>query len=268
MRPFRLALALAVLTAVPALAAEGKLAYHVGDAVPEIAAKDVDGADWTLAAARDISDAKALEAVRKAATDYGGKADAKAEDALDGLAGLQGADGSPDLALRKEFARKVGKPYGLFPTDALVQGWRTFGDVAGWVKGCATAPIVLMWWSPKCPTSAKYEERIEEVLGETKARIFPVATNFQDDDESIRAYLQAKGIPYRVLIDREATLADRFGAKRTPHVFVLDEKNHLRYSGQVDDDGDEGARANWLLDALKAVVDGQQPNVLMTEPKG
>jgi hypothetical protein len=265
--------ALAVLGAafaavLPASADAPKPAYHVGDAVSGVAAKDVEGRDWSLAAARDLTDETALEAVRTAAADYGAKPDAKAGDALGELSGLKDASGAPDPALRLELARKIGRPFGLFPSEKVVEGWKTLGDAAAWVRGSATAPIVLMWWSPKCPTSARYEERIAEIFAQTGARVFPVASNHGDDDASIKTYLETKGIPYRVLIDRQGALADRFGAKRTPHCFLLDEKDTLRYSGQIDDDRDEGQRADWLLAAVRAVADGRQPDVLVTSPKG
>jgi len=240
-----------------------KAAVRVGDSVDDIATKDLDGAEWRLSTARTVTEEAALAAARAAAAELGGAADLKAEAALDELPGLK-----EDPAKRAEFAKALGKPFGLFASDEVAGGWKTLGDAAGWVRTGAAAPVVLMWWSPKCPTSAKYEERIVEILQKTGARLFPVATNFADDDASIRAYLQGKGIPYRVLIDREAVLADRFGAKRTPHVFVFDAKGTLRYSGAVDDDKEEG-RADWLLSALEAIADGGRPvEVLMTEPKG
>jgi peroxiredoxin len=254
---------------LPASAAEDTGAtYRIGQAVADFSARDLDGAEWRLSDARSIDDERALTAVKKVAIEYGAKAESKADEALAGLSGLKGTEQTPAEGLRMEFARKVGLNFGLFPSAKTVEGWKTLGDAAAWIKSGATAPIVLVWWSPKCPTSARYEDRYLEMFAETGARFLPVATNHTDDDASIHAYLESKDLPYRVLVDRDAAIADRFGAKRTPHVFVLDETNTLRYSGAVDNLRDEGERADWLLAALKAIGEGQPVEVLMTDPKG
>jgi hypothetical protein len=266
-----LALAAALLaTAPPAFADPPKAPpAHVGDVVAEAAAKDVDGGAWSLADARSVTAEKALDAVRKVAAGYGAPADAKAETPLASLSGLAAEGGSVDSVRRMEMAKKVGKPFGLLPSEETVAGWTTLGDAAGWVAGASDAPIVLVWWSPKCPTSMRYEERVHALARNTGARFFAVASNHNDDDASIKSYAQEKGYSFRILLDREGALVDRFGAKKTPHVFVLDEKNVLRYSGQIDDDAeDDERRANWLGDALRAVADGQPVNVLVTAPKG
>jgi peroxiredoxin len=267
----RIAILVAALgaAALPAFAADPKKPeFQIGDAVPEAATKDTEGGTWSLADARSVTAEKALEAVRKVAAGYGAAGTAAADTALDSLSGLKASDGTPDAAKRMEMAKKAGRPFGLLPSEETVAGWKTLGDVAGWVAGGAQSPIVLVWWSPKCPTSTRYEERVYAIARETGARFFAVASNQNDDDASIAAYVQGKGYPFRVLADREGALADRFGAKRTPHVFVLDEKNVLRYSGQIDDDADGESRANWLRDAVRAIADGQPVNVLVTAPKG
>jgi hypothetical protein len=67
-------------------------------------------------------------------------------------------------------------------------------------------------------------------------------------------------------------VADLLGARTTPHTFVLDEKNFLRFSGAPDSDpalmGEEAKRIPYLKDALKSVAEGRSVEIRMTNPKG
>ena len=66
--------------------------------------------------------------------------------------------------------------------------------------------------------------------------------------------------------------AEEYGqweAERTPHVYVLDPELRLRYMGAPDADYDDPAQgADWLRDALDAVLDGRDPERQETEPVG
>ena len=139
-----------------------------------------------------------------------------------------------------------------------------------WVVEAAKAPIVLVFWSPKCPAVKLYRDRVHALFAETGARLYPVASNHNDPLPDLKAAADAEG--YRVLVDADAHVADLFAAKRTPHAFVLDAKGVLRYSGAIDDDptgqAQEGAKASWLKDAVLASRDGRATDGLMTAPKG
>ena len=73
-------------------------------------------------------------------------------------------------------------------------------------------------------------------------------------------------------MDTDAKLADLLAARTTPHAFVLDEKNILRFNGAPDSDpalmGEEAKRIPYLKDALVAVADGRSVEIRMTNPKG
>jgi hypothetical protein len=75
------------------------------------------------------------------------------------------------------------------------------------------------------------------------------------------------GVPY--LRDAEQEVAQSYGARTTPDVFVLDADLALRYRGAPDaDHGDESLRAGWLREALDAVLEGREPDRPRTEPVG
>ena len=74
-------------------------------------------------------------------------------------------------------------------------------------------------------------------------------------------------MPY--LHDATQEVAHAYGARVTPDVFVLDAERRLRYRGAPDGDYDDpGQHAEWLRDALDAVLAGESPARAETKPVG
>jgi hypothetical protein len=74
-------------------------------------------------------------------------------------------------------------------------------------------------------------------------------------------------IPY--LYDESQEVARALDAQVTPHVFVLDADQRLRYRGAPDaDHQDPSLNARWLRDALDAVLAGDEPANADTRPRG
>jgi alkyl hydroperoxide reductase subunit AhpC len=74
-------------------------------------------------------------------------------------------------------------------------------------------------------------------------------------------------MPY--LYDQTQEVARAYGAKTTPDVFVVDSEGRLRYRGAADSDYDDpGQDAQWLREALDAVLSGAQPARAETKPVG
>jgi hypothetical protein len=237
-----------------------------GDVVPALECMDLDGKPFSLAAARAITPAEALEAVDAAAKASGATSPVKPEDTLEKVLG------STDGEKRAAFANAAGKRFGLVATAASTSEWKTVGDVAKWIEASAQAPIVFLCWSPSCPTSKLYEDRIIATIATTGARLFVLGCNVTDPVDSMRGYAEGKGLPYRVLPDHEQKITDVLGGRRTPHAFVVDSKGVLRYAGAVDNDAKaelapEKRRA-YLEDAIVAVKDGKSVEVLLTTPVG
>ncbi len=242
----------------------------IGEAVPDFEAVDADGVPFSLASAREISDADALAAVAAAAKKFGA-ANATAETTIDSLPGVA-KDGKPDPALRTGFVQAAWTRYGLVASPSSAKDLVTLGDVAKRIVASANAPIVLFAWSSSCPTIALYTDRLFEIFATSGARVLPFACNTEETVESIRAAVKERALPYRILVDRDAKIADLLGARTTPHTFVLDEKNVLRFSGAPDSDpaltGEEAKRIPYLMNALVAVADGRSVEIRMTNPKG
>lgn len=81
------------------------------------------------------------------------------------------------------------------------------------------------------------------------------------------------GIGYPVLLDESGEIGRLYGAKTTPHLFVIDASGNLAYDGGLDNaplgevEGG-GARQAWTQDALAAVSSGQAPSLPKTKAWG
>ena len=141
--------------------------------------------------------------------------------------------------------------------------------------------VVLDFWSIRCPISVGWEARLKEICARYSARgVVFVAINSNragedqgthERDEDIKAYCKKHAIPYRVLIDEKARVADVYGAARTPDIFVVGQKGTIRYTGLIDTDhriSDPEKRRDYLAEALDAVLAGEEPEVRDIAPKG
>ncbi len=244
--------------------------YAIGDAVADFSTKDLDGKAFSLAAARAVGPEKALAAVFAAARGVG-VADPKPEDAIDALPSVAG-DKGPDPEKRLSFVQGVGREFGLMPGVDKARELKTLGDVATWVEAAADRPIVLVCWRATCPTTHMYEDRILDLFGKATARLYVLATAPTESDAEIHALLKERRLSWRVLDDRKMEVTERLGGRRTPHWFVLDAKNVLRYSGALDNDArldkPPQERIDYLARAIEKVAEGSLPEILMTEPVG
>lgn len=67
-----------------------------------------------------------------------------------------------------------------------------------------------------------------------------------------------KNIKY--VVDKNHIIADAYGAKTTPHVFLFNKDNKLVYKGAIDDnvDSKENVEENYLTDAITNLVEGKE----------
>jgi thioredoxin-related protein len=77
-------------------------------------------------------------------------------------------------------------------------------------------------------------------------------------------------MPY--LYDENHRVADAFGAKTTPHIYLFDEHKKLIYTGAIDDaykpDVDKDAATPYLMNAIRNSKSEQLINPNTTPPKG
>jgi hypothetical protein len=88
------------------------------------------------------------------------------------------------------------------------------------------------------------------------------------DEMRVRAKTYKYQAPY--LLDEGHKLADAFGARTTPHVFLFDATQSLVYLGAIDDhvDSAKKVRKAWLKDAMTQMAAKQPVKVPQTKNLG
>jgi peroxiredoxin len=153
----------------------------------------------------------------------------------------------------------------------------TMGEMRSLPAGPAEAKATVVFWTCNhCPYALAWHERLVDVAeeyAERGVRFLAVNSNDAerypaDSPEAMRERVEREGWPFPYLWDEDQAAARAWGARVTPHLFVLDSELRLRYEGAPDADHQRPAeRAVWLRQALDAVLSGGEPPA-STEPVG
>ena len=96
---------------------------------------------------------------------------------------------------------------------------------------------VLLFISVQCPVSNDYNERMEKLAQDYKAKgvaVIGINSNVAEDATAVKAHAQNNKLSFPILKDPGNKIADRLGAKVTPEAYFLDAGNKLLYHGRID----------------------------------
>jgi peroxiredoxin len=136
--------------------------------------------------------------------------------------------------------------------------------------------VVVVFLGVECPLAKLYGPRLGEMArlyGPRSVAFVGVDPNEHDSPSALAAYGKLHHIGFPLLCDPSHEIADRFGAERTPEVFVLDERRVVRYRGRIDDQNDVGAHRaqpgrNDLALALDELLAGKPVSQPVTPAAG
>jgi peroxiredoxin len=121
--------------------------------------------------------------------------------------------------------------------------------------------VVLEWLNKDCPVShgAHDKQEMQKTYKKYAAKgVVWLGVDSTDTAkaETDRVYAAEQGLAYPILLDPEAKAANAYGARRTPHMFVIDKSANLVYAGAIDDKADQNYVAAAIDDLLagKAVA--------------
>jgi thioredoxin-related protein len=79
-----------------------------------------------------------------------------------------------------------------------------------------------------------------------------------------------KGYKMSYVVDENSKLANAFGAKTTPHVYLFDGDFKLQYKGAIDDNNKNASKVekHYLKDAIKELASGKKVSVPETKNLG
>ena len=118
---------------------------------------------------------------------------------------------------------------------------------------------VIVFLATQCPVVTEYVDRITalvEAYEDKKVQFIGINSNKQETAAEILEYNKKHGFEFPVLKDPENKIADYFGARRTPEVFLLDAERVLRYAGAIDNSRKEPTK-NYLQNVLDLVLAGK-----------
>jgi peroxiredoxin len=61
-----------------------------------------------------------------------------------------------------------------------------------------------------------------------------IATGKTADADALKKFASEHSISYPILLDKDGAVGKAYGAKATPHMFVIDKDGKLAYSGAID----------------------------------
>ena len=125
---------------------------------------------------------------------------------------------------------------------------------------------VVVFTCNQCPYAKAFEPRILELAKQYQAKgvVFYAIDPNDESQNSIESLAEMKaraterGYPFPYLKDGDSAIAHAYGARVTPHVYVIDGSGVLRYRGYVDDSAKpEERRTTGLANALDDLLAGK-----------
>lgn len=132
-----------------------------------------------------------------------------------------------------------------------------------------------------CPYAKAYQERIIAIDKKYKSKGYPViavnpndpAVNPEDSYDKMIVRAKEKGFTFPYLYDETGDICRKYGATRTPQVYLLEKKGSdlvVRYTGAIDDNSQDASKvtAPYLANAIDALLAGVTPNPSFTKAIG
>ena len=145
----------------------------------------------------------------------------------------------------------------------------------------ASKGAIVIFTCNHCPYAIAYEDRIIELDQEFRKKGYPVIAINPNDPvlqpadsyEKMIERADEKQFPFPYLIDETQEIYKIYGAKRTPHVYVLNKENNkfiVSYIGTIDDNYKDAnaVEKKYLADAVNALINGKKPDPDFTKAIG
>ena len=120
---------------------------------------------------------------------------------------------------------------------------------------------VLIFIATQCPVSNGYNERMEKLAQDFRARginVIGINANSTESVADVKDHAAKNNLTFTILKDNGNKVADLLGATRTPEAYFLDASNKLLYHGRIDNSRDiTQVNSSELRDALEATLAGK-----------
>lgn len=141
--------------------------------------------------------------------------------------------------------------------------------------------VIVVFTCNPCPFAKAYEQRIIQLHHTYNPEGYPVvAINPNDDQVSpedtfdkMKARSAERDFPFPYLKDETQEVYQAYGATRTPHIYLLENRNgtfKVAYVGAIDDNAMDASAVTerYLEDAIGALMAGRTPDPATTKAVG
>jgi len=146
------------------------------------------------------------------------------------------------------------------------------------------SPVVLEWWNYRCPFVGKHygSGNMQGLQKQWTAKGVSWLTvsssgagkeGYVDGAQANAIMKERGGAPSAILLDHDGRVGRAYGARTTPHMFVIDARGTLVYAGGIDDrpstdQADIAGARNYVEAALGEVTAGRPVTVASSQPYG
>lgn len=141
--------------------------------------------------------------------------------------------------------------------------------------------FIVIFSCNHCPYVVAYEDRMIELHNKMAPLGYPViAINPNDPEvqpadsyENMQVRAREKGFPFPYVLDEGQKVYPKFGATRTPHVYLLnktDDGLRVEYIGAIDDNYQDAdaVKVKYVEDAIHSLKRGEKPQTTYTRAIG
>jgi peroxiredoxin len=171
----------------------------------------------------------------------------------------------------KHATAKIGEAAPAFTLHDIEGKSVSLADFAG-------KTVVLEWINPDCPFVVRHYnlDTMTKLAAANKDVVWlAIATGATADSDSLKTFAQKEGVSYPILLDPDGSTGKAYGAKKTPHMYIIGKDGKLAYAGGIDDQeiGEPNAplkegTVNYVEKALKEIADGKPVSQAETKAYG
>jgi peroxiredoxin len=141
--------------------------------------------------------------------------------------------------------------------------------------------VVLEWINPECPfVKAHYapdtmtmKKLADKYTQNNKVTWLAVNSSHFTTPQQNQEFVKQHGLSYPILLDNSGNVGKSYGAKTTPHLFIIDADGKIVYRGAIDNaplgkKPAQGEYVNYVEKAVDELLAGKAVSVPQTKPYG
>lgn len=163
----------------------------------------------------------------------------------------------------------VAEDFSLMNIDGNMVSMADYPDAKG---------FIVVFTCNHCPFAVMYEDRLNDLYemyndqGIVLLAINPNDPEVKPDDsfENMKVRAEEKGFKFPYLMDEGQKIYPKFGATKTPHVYILDAAKKVHYIGAIDDSARdaEAVEERYVENAIASLLKGESADPAETKAIG